>query len=67
MALQGVDVCPPHSRSTESSTPEYAGRSLDTMQYYTPDAFTPYYFNNNNNRHTIDETCVDGVSLTHGQ
>ena len=29
MALQGVDVCPPHSLSMESSTPECVERSLD--------------------------------------
>ena len=36
-------------------------------QYYTVDAFGPYYYHNNNQRRTIDESYVDGVSLTHGQ
>ena len=32
-------------------------------QYYSPNAFAPYY----NNRHiTIDSTYIDGVSITHG-
>ena len=30
MALQGVAVCPPHSLSMESSTPECVEKSLDT-------------------------------------
>ncbi len=37
---------------------------VKAYQYYTPDAFNPYY---NNRARTIDDLYVDGVSLTHGQ
>ena len=33
-------------------------------QYYTPDAFHPYYYDRSR---TVDDQYVDGVSLTHGQ
>ena len=33
-------------------------------QYYSMDAFSPYYHDNSR---TIDDVYVDGVSLTHGQ
>ena len=62
MALQGVDVCPPHSLSMESSIPECAGRSSDIN--ITHDAFKPYSHTTGD---TIDSQYVDGVSLTCGQ
>ena len=62
-ALQGVDVCPPHSLSMESSTPECVGRSLGTNMQQLMHLY-----------HTmmiaaaqLDDNYVDGVSLTHGQ
>ncbi len=37
---------------------------IDAYQYSSTDAFRPYF---NNRALTIDDTYVDGVSLTHGQ
>ncbi len=37
---------------------------VKAYQYYSPNAFGPYY---HNRALTIDDIYVDGVSLTHGQ
>ncbi len=37
---------------------------VKAYQYFSPDAFGPYYYNR---AQTIDDAYVDGVSLTHGQ
>jgi len=56
-------VCINHLPSSWSQLSKVCGR-VTGYQYYSTDAFDPYY---HNRAITIDGTYIDGVSITHGR